>query len=580
MSKNNLLILTISLILFLLPTIISCGSLKLFEIPINSEKETETLASKYKSDDIKYQKSTRIINELKKRKRATVGRSLIDEGRLVRRDLQDFIYNEWTDGWEYISKINIKTYASTKNGTDGLLIDENNLSLYDIDLDLFNSKAHITNIQPGEKLSFFHLSDVQLHDERVYMFSKNLTSFFDKFVNSFEHDPDMVFYDYSYYLAVIGAMRILSDRLANEKGIEPSFMIHTGDSVNMGVVSELYELIYITNNLEIPWFNVIGNHDFQVYGNISSKHVGVINPNMGFQTINSRYNFINMHGKGFDLDSRIYFSPDNAPHGNTASDRRSVYNGFDMRGKFTLENEFLNERMNQPCEKCHGYYFFEALEPKDNDPGILCVVLDTTTKNFRFSLGTVYKDVENEDITDKELRKALKYEQINWLKDVLERYSTKNNWMVLVFAHHPLSRGFFDESDEELIKIFEKPKYNVIAYFCGHNHTHEINYHKNSNNANTFGFWEVITGSIFEYPKKGSLVTLRLTEEKRWELMLQSFWPYFIKRSNADIPVLLENAKKCFDASMDDNNERKLKKYKKLDPKHHDVKLEFVFPKN
>jgi hypothetical protein len=92
------------------------------------------------------------------------------------------------------------------------------------------------------------------------MFRKKLTNFLDLFSDGFDHEPDLVFYDYSYYLTQIGAMRLLKNRLPEDQ--RPSFMIHTGDAIHMGVVSEIYDFIYITNQLTIPWFNALGNHDW------------------------------------------------------------------------------------------------------------------------------------------------------------------------------------------------------------------------------------------------------------------------------------------------------------------------------
>ncbi|MCR4320591.1 MAG: hypothetical protein NUV74_09700 [Candidatus Brocadiaceae bacterium] len=47
-----------------------------------------------------------------------------------------------------------------------------------------------------------------------------------------------------------------------------------------------------------------------------------------------------------------------------------------------------------------------------------------------------------------------------------------------------------------------------------------------------------------------------------------------------DAPELLVKAKKCFDASIEDEEGRKLvKRFEKLDQIHHDVVLDFVYPK-
>ena len=214
----------------------------------------------------------------------------------------------------------------------------------------------------------------------------------------------------------------------------------------------------------------------------------------------------------------------------------------------------LRDRINKPCEKCPGYYHFEAIAPNDDDPGILIIVLDTTTKDFRFAKGTVYRHNEVEGKPDEHKR----LEQINWLKGVLEAYAQEGNWMVLAFGHHALNaKNFFDDSYKEVTQLFHTPKYNVVAYFCGHSHSHLITYHKNPGHANTFGFWEIKTDAIMEYPKKGSLVNVTCTEEGDWEITLQSFWPYFLERLPDNAPIMLKNANKCFEASRHDMGGKK-----------------------
>jgi hypothetical protein len=163
----------------------------------------------------------------------------------------------------------------------------------------------------------------------------------------------------------------------------------------------------------------------------------------------------------------------------------------------------------------------------------------------------------------------------------LEEYAGKGNWMVLVFGHHALQReSFFDDSYNEVIKLFANPKYNVAAYFCGHSHDYKIQYKENAEYPGRFGFWEVITASIMEYPKRGSLVNVYVTDEGYWEISLQSINPYFFGSLPADAPIMLKDAKKCFAAAEKDREgKKKKKKFSKLDRKHYDVMLKFPYPK-
>ena len=516
---------------------------KLFEYPVD-RNELEKAAEKTTDERV-----LGLVKSLENRSgyKLAPSKAPARTERLIRKDLQDFIDREWLEGRRYLENMDVNLYSSTIKDVDGLLVPDDLLETFDTGFSFDYQRNNTT----GVKLSFVHLSDVQLRDERVYMFSKRLTEIGDYIADGFAHEPDMVFYDHSYYLTQIGLIRRFQELLPEDR--KPAFMIHTGDSLHMGVVSELYEFIYMSNKLNIPWYNVLGNHDYQVYGNLDAKDVGVIKPNMGFQTVNSRHNFIHMHGKGFHVDTSVYYSPDNAPDDDTTFMTKSVYNGFDRRGDGYSLPGLLRERLNKPCVDCPGYYYFEIKEPKGNDPGILAVVLDTTTKDFRFAKGTVFR--HNETTPPDPMRRL---EQIKWLEKVLVEYSKKGDWIVIAFGHHSLnSKSFFDESYQTVVDLFNNPEYNVIAYFCGHSHGYRIRYHEPDNRQDYFGFWEIMTNSIMEYPKRGSLVNITVNDDGFWEISLQSFWPYFLDNLPDDAPALLENALKCYRGAMRDKTGKK-----------------------
>jgi hypothetical protein len=79
-----------------------------------------------------------------------------------------------------------------------------------------------------------------------------------------------------------------------------------------------------------------------------------------------------------------------------------------------------------------------------------------------------------------------------------------------------------------------------------------------------------------EYPKKGSLVNLICSEQGNWEITLQSFWPYFLENELApNAPKMLKNAKKCYEASKEDNDGKKKTYYENFAETHHDTRLRF-----
>ena len=102
-----------------------------------------------------------------------------------------------------------------------------------------------------------------------------------------------------------------------------------------------------------------------------------------------KYNFINMHGEGFQIDKKVYFSPLNAPHELTKKETGSIYNGFDRNGKEYLEDGDPDVRQKKACLNCPGYYYFEAVLPKEEKPGILVLVLNTSKDEFDWADGEI-----------------------------------------------------------------------------------------------------------------------------------------------------------------------------------------------
>lgn len=384
------------------------------------------------------------------------------------------------------------------------------------------------------EMTFVHLSDVQIRDERVKLFGKNVSRILDNVIPSFEHgerpEHDMEHYDYAAYLAII---RTINALVEGESVSKPKFMIHTGDAVDASVVEELFEFIYISNKLKIPWYNVLGNHDVTVFGNFNNKKVYVNDPNLTFQTLHNQFNFINMHGGGHLVDPNINAGPPAAEHlmGQTGS----RYHGFDLCK--IMENKKYKEDNKYLCRECPGYYSFklrktdgdyEIVPPKEetsppNSKEIVCIVLNTTTTRLGFAKGTV---------DDK---------QLDWLKGQLEENKEK---LLLVFGHHPLDGpNFMDNSYEKLIGLFHD--YHVIAYFCGHTHAHQIRCHEKKGKR----FYEVITDSILEYPQEGSLVTIRNLGNGTGALDIRSF-----KKNITNKCQLQEEADLAFKDAEEDKN--------------------------
>ena len=334
---------------------------------------------------------------------------------------------------------------------------------------------------PGVKLSFIHLSDVQLRDEQVRLYDKETSKAADYIVPSFEHGPLQEAFDGPAYYALIQTINATVNDEAFRGPLKPSFMIHTGDAVDAGVVNELYEFLYITNEIEIPWYNTIGNHDVGTFGNIEPRLVYVNDPFVEFMTMHSKFNFINLHHSTYEHYPFVNVSPKNTdvePTANQDSPLLSKYNGFD---KLNYASDEIDE-FDFICEDCPGYYSIEV-KPGDSrtkDPAIQIIVLDTG-----LNLGA-YGNIGRT--------------QLDWLQSEIENAGSK---LLLIFGHHNLKTI---KNGEALRTLFASSP-SVVAYFCGHTHEHDIQYHPDKDQA--FGFWEIITGATFAYPMQGSLVRIK-----------------------------------------------------------------------
>jgi 3',5'-cyclic AMP phosphodiesterase CpdA len=308
----------------------------------------------------------------------------------------------------------------------------------------------------------------------------------DHLIPSMQHHPYLEAYDGAVYFAIVQSINATVDKYSDKNDPRrPVFMIHTGDAVDAGVMTELYEFVYISNELDIPWYNVLGNHDSGTFGNLDPEKTYLKAPFVDFMTIHSTLDFINMH---HNIETVYPFSlraPKNTGREKTTStDNDSMYSKFNGFDKLMYSpGEILDS--DDICEVCPGYYSIEAKSGNDStgDPAIQLIVINT---GYKFLAGGKIEE-----------------EQFSWLKREIERCSDK---LILVFGHHNIETI---EHGDRLIDMFtENP--SVVAYLCGHKHRHDINYY--SRCGKSFGFWEIITDAIFAYPQQGSIVTISCRE--------------------------------------------------------------------
>ena len=311
---------------------------------------------------------------------------------------------------------------------------------------------------PQRLLNFGHLSDVHITLEQFTIsghpkLEKMLDGFGEQIgFGGLDRPEIQEKYDVDTLRAVVKTLNAAEPPL--------DFVVNTGDAVDIGTVPELVGFLSEMNQLNCPWFQVVGNHDCLGLGNIPPDML----ENFTDLDFLNKQEFIQKHfpQKAHSL-SRTAFG--------------SQAKGFD----------FSPASHGNPPE-FPGYYTFTALPPVSGGdgrltrPGIRFYVLETSRAAGK-ALGHVEKD------------------QLSWLKKELAHHP---RYLGVVVSHHPIGR--IEEGREELQNLLmEHPQ--VVALVCGHEHSHRIQAFKNPRKPG-LGFWQIQTGSLIDYPQQGRILEI------------------------------------------------------------------------
>jgi 3',5'-cyclic AMP phosphodiesterase CpdA len=242
------------------------------------------------------------------------------------------------------------------------------------------------------------------------------------------------------------------------------FVINTGDSLDIGTMPELISFLTEMNNLDIPWFQTIGNHDRLGLGNIPP---GLLDAFSELDFVDKK-SFIEKHFPGIG-------DPGTEAYGSRAK-------GFDFSPGF-----------KGFAASSRGYYAFTALPPIHGGPG------KVLRPGIRFY-------VLNSSRRAGSAMGRLGSEQLGWLADELKTHAAD---LAIVVSHHPVQA--IREGGSDLVRILHRHP-QVIALLCGHEHTHRIQAFSQPGNP-ALGFWQIQNASLIDFPQQSRIIEIHSNKD-------------------------------------------------------------------
>lgn len=405
-------------------------------------------------------------------------------------------------------------------------------------------------------LSFVHMSDIQLRDPSVVLTDRRLSHALDWFdpLSSFEYDEDLASYNQYLLEAVFATINAIVENTSGAAA--PRFIVHTGDSIDSGIVGELLRFHTLIDRLKIPFFELLGNHDVLVFGNLtptsthdSDRACTPIEALLGSRTwIAPNRLCVDQHvvcptciGQRLDLAARD-------ARGRTQT--RAMTEEAELVAQDTQEStrqHFMKYLAHPRSDRLAQSAFVESKDYcADTKPKLR---YDAYSRAHGFDLGTqddtltgpqlgyygfvqpidggrnaVFIALNSEDLEDHVggIHGRLGHAQLDWLKRVLACVGHDHpRDLVFVLAHQPLSMVEVEPRDVDpaapkytVARLLEASP-NVVAYLFGHNHWHSICGDGSPDGRHDVcsKFWEVETASLVEFPQEGRLVRIKQISE-------------------------------------------------------------------
>jgi 3',5'-cyclic AMP phosphodiesterase CpdA len=438
-------------------------------------------------------------------------------------------------------------------------------------------------------LSFVQFSDVQLRDPDALLGNKLLSHRLDWLVQqSFEYNKDLVsgnMYIMEALVATINKEVHCSDSNSDRKDCGetsrigygnrandhegPAFVIHTGDAIDAGLVSELAMFHRLVDRLNVPFFDVLGNHDVLVFGNLmptleprnDSECASVVSiggaeskwlqrlPIGHKLCVNARVRCSKGDCEGMRSPELVVPGKGNEPitHANA---RAHFISGFvhdavkvpmpssydwypevqpegpkaDSDVGKTSRPDVAEEVRRQEEEKEHRKWCTANIGARTR-PWLHGFVHDPRSSShlayYAFPSQLAQIDdgagdrnlisvvVDTEDLKEQEAgaKGRIQRAQMTWLSNVLDCARPKD--LVIVFGHHAIS-GIQTDVKGEFERLLRAHKPNVIAYVYGHDHDHQICRDNRENQDEVCTqFWEIQTASLLEFPQEARRVKIK-----------------------------------------------------------------------
>ncbi len=357
-------------------------------------------------------------------------------------------------------------------------------------------EATCRSLQPVA--GFVHLSDGQIKEASV-----DLEPPITRLIAAADRDDALELYGYGTFLATVLSVNELAGPQPGyapcPAPLPPQFVIHTGDAIDAAMYSELYQFLAVVNELEIPFLNVVGNHDDLFFGTLPAAKMSGFNVVAPFVPVHGYQRFIRSHHpEASHTDISIPYSARDqheatnfaeAPPHTTQDFPGSAFHGFDFVCSDPVQREL--------CKEAEGYYatsyHVRGMASGSEPLTVHLVVLNT----FEWPPGSVIGALVRRSLG------RMRETQFEWLRQELAG-NAGGRTVTMVFGHHPF--GSFANEDGDRLKSILTEAHNVVAYFAGHTHEHEVRRH--ARHAQEIPLWEVIGGANITYPQYGVHVEL------------------------------------------------------------------------